>query len=180
MLEICLDGFSPARAAGNGGADRVELCANLPEVGMTPSAAVIRAARRVLSGGLMVIICPRGDDFLYSEDEMEVMLEDIRVSREYGADGVVIGWPSLTDAGSRSDTEESFRNRDIDRRAGNPPECPQCRAGRHDLPQLGLFHGNIQSDLNGNRSPVCSSRRHCPLPRSETPHSPPLTVRGSE
>ena len=91
MLEICIDGVSSARAAGTGGADRVELCANLPEGGTTPSAGMIRAVRRVFSGGLMVIIRPRGYDFLYSDDEMEVMLEDIRVSREQGADGVVIG-----------------------------------------------------------------------------------------
>lgn len=91
MLEICIDGVASARAAAAGGADRVELCANLPEGGTTPSAGMIREVRAVFSGGLMVIIRPRGYDFLYSEDEMAVMLHDIRVSRELGADGVVIG-----------------------------------------------------------------------------------------
>lgn len=91
MLEICIDGVSSAVAAGKGGADRVELCANLPEGGTTPSAGMIRSVRRVFSGGLMVIIRPRGYDFLYSEDELEVMLDDIRLSRQLGADGVVIG-----------------------------------------------------------------------------------------
>jgi copper homeostasis protein len=91
MLEVCIDGMTSAQAAESGGADRVELCANLPEGGTTPSAGMIRAVRRIFSGGLMVIIRPRGYDFLYSEAEMEVMLEDIRVSRDLGADGVVIG-----------------------------------------------------------------------------------------
>ena len=91
MLEICIDGVASAHAAGKGGADRVELCANLPEGGTTPSAGMIRSVRRVFSGGLMVIIRPRGFDFLYSQDEVDVMLEDIRVSRQLGADGVVIG-----------------------------------------------------------------------------------------
>lgn len=91
MLEICIDGVASARAALSGGADRVELCANLPEGGTTPSAGMIREVRAAFRGGLMVIIRPRGYDFLFSEDEMSVMLHDVRVARELGADGVVIG-----------------------------------------------------------------------------------------
>lgn len=91
MLEICIDCPASVRAAALGGADRVELCANLPEGGTTPSVGMIRVVRRLFDGGLMVIIRPRGYDFLYSEDEMEVMVEDIREARRAGADGVVIG-----------------------------------------------------------------------------------------
>lgn len=91
MLEICIDSLASARAAAAGGADRVELCANLPEGGTTPSAGMIRAVRAAFSGGLMVIIRPRGYDFLFEEGEVDAMLEDIRVAREAGADGVVIG-----------------------------------------------------------------------------------------
>lgn len=106
MLEICIDCVASARAAMAGGANRVELCANLPEGGTTPSAGMIRAVRSAFSGGLMVIIRPRGYDFLYSEDEMQVMLEDIRIARELGADGVVIG--CLT-AGGRVDLDRCAR-----------------------------------------------------------------------
>lgn len=91
MLEICIDGVASARAAAEGGADRVELCANLPEGGTTPSAGMIQAVRRVFPGRLMVIIRPRGYDFLYSDDEQLAMLHDIQTAQNLGADGVVIG-----------------------------------------------------------------------------------------
>lgn len=91
MLEICIDSVASARAAAEGGADRVELCAALPEGGTTPSAGMIGRVREVFPGKIMVIIRPRGYDFLFDDDEHEVMLHDIHVAREAGADGIVIG-----------------------------------------------------------------------------------------
>lgn len=106
MIEICIESVASAKAAAAGGADRVELCANLPEGGTTPSAGMIRQVRKAFGGGLMVIIRPRGYDFLFTEDEMETMLHDIAVARELGADGVVIG--CLTAEG-RVDTDRCAR-----------------------------------------------------------------------
>jgi len=90
-IEICVDSVAGALAAERGGADRVELCDNLLEGGTTPSAGCIKLARRHLKIGLQVIIRPRGGDFLYNDHEMEVIREDIRVAKELGANGVVIG-----------------------------------------------------------------------------------------
>jgi|SRR5436190_6326898 len=90
-IEICVDSAAGAFAAERGGADRVELCDNLLEGGTTPSAGSIKVTRRSLKIGLQVIIRPRGGDFLYDDNEIEVMGEDIRTAKDLGADGVVIG-----------------------------------------------------------------------------------------
>jgi copper homeostasis protein len=70
----------------------VELCAGIPEGGTTPSFGEIRLARQLLQQTkLHVIIRPRGGDFLYSQTELEIMLHDIKVAKQLGADGVVFG-----------------------------------------------------------------------------------------
>ena len=91
IFEACVNSAISAIEAQKGGADRVELCENLHDGGTTPSAGTIRFARKNLHIGLFVMIRPRGGDFLYSEDEFEIMEEDIRMAKELGADGVVFG-----------------------------------------------------------------------------------------
>ncbi len=90
-FEICVDSVDAVAAARDAGADRVELCAALFEGGLTPSLGMIRQARRVEGIGLHVIIRPRGGDFLFDADEVEVQLHDIEAAKREGADGVVIG-----------------------------------------------------------------------------------------
>jgi copper homeostasis protein len=91
MLEICADSVASCLAAEQGGAGRVELCANLFEGGTTPSAGTIKIARQQISIPIFVLIRPRGSDFCYSPEEFAVMEQDILVAKDLGADGVVIG-----------------------------------------------------------------------------------------
>lgn len=92
LFEVCANGVESCMAAQEGGADRVELCAGIPEGGTTPSYGEIKIARRMLNTTrLHVIIRPRGGDFLYTPLEVERMEEDIRMCRQLGVDGVVIG-----------------------------------------------------------------------------------------
>jgi copper homeostasis protein len=97
IYEICVDSLAGVRAAKAAGADRVELCADLLEGGITPSRGLIRQARTITSIGLHVMIRPRGGDFLFDDDEFAIMQSDIETARAEGADGVVIG--ALTAAG---------------------------------------------------------------------------------
>lgn len=105
-IEICVDSAAGAFAAQRGGADRVELCDNLLEGGTTPSAGSIKVARRGLKIGLQVIIRPRGGDFLYDATEMEAMREDIRIAKDLGADGVVMGCLTATGDIDKARTQE--------------------------------------------------------------------------
>jgi copper homeostasis protein len=97
IFEICVDSVAGVRAAKTAGADRVELCADLLEGGVTPSRGMIRQARKITGIGLNVMIRPRGGDFLFDGDEFETMRSDIETAKAEGADGVVIGL--LTEAG---------------------------------------------------------------------------------
>ncbi len=92
ILEICANSVESAVNAQKAGASRVELCAGMPEGGTTPSFGTILAARRLLDATrLHVLIRPRGGDFLYTRLEQEIMLHDIKMARQLGADGVVFG-----------------------------------------------------------------------------------------
>ena len=91
IIEIATSDFLTTRSAVEGGADRIELCANLAEGGTTPSYAHIKKCREAFDIALFPIIRPRGGDFLYTKDEFEIMKNDIKLCNEIGCDGIVIG-----------------------------------------------------------------------------------------
>jgi copper homeostasis protein len=103
-VEICVDSIESAIASGRGGAKRVELCCDLVEGGITPSAGLIATARKKISMGLHVMIRPRVGDFFYSDDEFDVMRRDVLMAKQLGAHGVVVG---LLDTDGNVDVERT-------------------------------------------------------------------------
>ncbi|MGB0863237.1 MAG: copper homeostasis protein CutC [Saprospiraceae bacterium] len=90
-LEICANSLTSALNAQAGGADRVELCSELSLGGVTPSAGLIELVRARLSIEVFVLIRPRAGNFYYSNNELEIIKNDILFCKKMGCDGVVIG-----------------------------------------------------------------------------------------
>lgn len=90
LIEVCVDSMESAREAVRGGADRLELCANLMIGGTTPSPYLIREAAK-LGVPVNVLIRPRFGDFLFTEDEKLEQLEQIRRLKALGVHGAVVG-----------------------------------------------------------------------------------------
>lgn len=102
----------PPHSAVDGGADRLELCTNLRAGGgTTPSLGLLKLVKDAVKetpimvsltllyeynnplifSSNKVMIRPRVGDFVFSEFELEVMLEDIRTFRDLGIRGFVVG-----------------------------------------------------------------------------------------
>lgn len=90
-LEICVETLQSAVNAWKGGAHRVELCQHLQVGGLTSSYGLIQAVRQAIPIEIHVLIRPRAGDFVYSAEEWELIRADIRVCKQLGVEGVVIG-----------------------------------------------------------------------------------------
>ena len=91
LIEICLESVESVIAAEKGGADRVELCSDLFEGGLTPTIGTVKTALKKSNIKINVMIRPRGGDFCYSDEEFEVMLEDVKALKDTGINGIVFG-----------------------------------------------------------------------------------------
>jgi copper homeostasis protein len=91
VLEIAANSLGSALAAQEGGADRIELCADLGNGGTTPSYGTLAITRDRLRIPMYALIRPRTGDFCYDTGEVDVMLRDIETCVKLGCDGVVIG-----------------------------------------------------------------------------------------
>ena len=91
LLEACVGSYASSKAAYQGVADRLELCANPVIGGTTPSRALFLQVQRDFDIKINVMIRPRFGDFLYDDAELEEMCAEIASFRDLGANGVVFG-----------------------------------------------------------------------------------------
>lgn len=91
ILEVCADSVESVLAAEEGGATRVELCQNLVIGGTTPGAKFFEEVRSHSKIRIHALIRPRFGDFCYTDYEYAVIREEVKMYRELGAEGVVIG-----------------------------------------------------------------------------------------
>ena len=91
IFEACVETFEDAMAAEKRGANRIELCSALDQDGLTPSAELTMQCVQNLSIPVMAMVRPRGGDFVYTEDEIQLMEAEIVYFKESGVAGVVFG-----------------------------------------------------------------------------------------
>jgi copper homeostasis protein len=90
-FELCAETLQACLAAGEGGADRIELCSALSEDGLTPSHGMIRAAVERSGLPIYVLLRPRSGNFFYSDEEFALMQDDLLHARSLGAKGFALG-----------------------------------------------------------------------------------------
>lgn len=94
IKEFCAENYTHIPKAIYNGANRIELCDNLAVGGTTPSTGVLEEAFQYTSEKsipLMVMIRPRGGDFIYNDTELKIMHTDLIEAKKLGVDGVVFG-----------------------------------------------------------------------------------------
>ncbi|MDX2322225.1 MAG: copper homeostasis protein CutC [Moritella sp.] len=97
-IEVCVDNIESLETAQQAGADRIELCSALALGGLTANAGFVQKSLDLATIPLYAIIRPRAGDFIYSEQEVDIMVSDIKFMKLLGIQGVVIG--ALTPEGN--------------------------------------------------------------------------------
>ncbi|MFD0826898.1 copper homeostasis protein CutC [Neobacillus sp. M.A.Huq-85] len=94
LKEVCVENFTRVPEVIAKGANRIELCDNLSVGGTTVSHGVAAKtieychSRKIQ---VMAMVRPRGGNFIYSKEEIELMREDLVHLKQLGTDGVVLG-----------------------------------------------------------------------------------------
>lgn len=106
IIEICANSFASAQAAQAAGAHRIELCTQLSVGGLTPSYGCIEKVLKELDIDVHVLIRPRAGDFIYTNQELDIMKRDIAYCVKIGCAGIVSGALNAQNALNLQATQE--------------------------------------------------------------------------
>ena len=129
VLEVCVDSTASALAAKRGGADRLELCADLIVGGTTPSLTLVQQVKAETGLPVRALLRPRFGDFCYDSYELAQMEQLAAELVEAGADGIVTGVltpEGALDAGAMRPIYAAARK--AAEKAGRPVACTLPRA----------------------------------------------------
>lgn len=129
VLEVCVDSTASALAAKRGGADRLELCADLIVGGTTPSLTLVQQVKAETGLPVRALLRPRFGDFCYDSYELAQMEQLAAELVEAGADGIVTGVltpEGALDAGAMQPIYAAARK--AAEKAGCPVACTLHRA----------------------------------------------------
>ena len=91
IKEACVETFKEAKLAEKRGANRIELCSNLANDGLTPSLELMKKTISELKIPVITMVRPRAGNFVHTRKEVEQMKKDIDTAKQVGADGIVLG-----------------------------------------------------------------------------------------
>ena len=91
IIEVCAESYEYAVKAEKAGADRIELCKDLHLDGLTPDYECAKKTIDSLNIPVFILIRPRAGDFIYSDEEFELMKRDVVKFKEMGCKGIVSG-----------------------------------------------------------------------------------------
>ncbi|MGF1699198.1 copper homeostasis protein CutC [Photobacterium makurazakiensis] len=90
-IEVCIDNIESLHYAQQGGATRIELCSSLALGGLTPNFGLMKLAEKHATIPVYAMIRPRQGDFLFDDQDIEIMLADIHAAKQAQLQGVVVG-----------------------------------------------------------------------------------------
>jgi len=86
-----VDSVESALNATRGGASRLEVCSCLEAGGLTPTPGLIKVISSHVAIPCFALLRPRAGDFIYSDNELDAMCQDIDYLLDSGARGIVLG-----------------------------------------------------------------------------------------
>jgi copper homeostasis protein len=90
-LEICANSYQSAKNAEKAGAGRLELCTELSVGGITPSYGLLKKISEEITIPVNILIRPRSGNFFYTDNELELMKNNIKLCKKLGFNGIVSG-----------------------------------------------------------------------------------------